>query len=246
MLIFLRSLLFSVGTVVATVVFSVGALFTLPFPFSVRYGFVIRWAWFVMWWLKVTCGVRYQVRGLENVPDTNAILFSKHQSTWETLAIQKIFPAQAWVLKKELLAVPFFGWALRLMEPIAIDRNAGSAAVKKLIKDGKARLALGRWVVVFPEGTRVAPGQVGRYGVGGALLAQASRYPVVPMAHNAGEFWPRRGFLKRPGTITVSIGPVIETKGRKADEIMALAKTWIENEMDRISSVQADHTSSVE
>lgn len=237
MLIFLRSALFSLGMLLATVVFSVGALFTLPFGFSVRYQFVIRWAWFVLWWLRVTCGVHYEVRGLENVTTANAILFSKHQSTWETLAIQKLFPVQAWVLKKELLAVPFFGWALRLMEPIAIDRSAGSQAVKQLIKEGKERLAGGRWVVVFPEGTRVAPGKVGRYGIGGALLAQASRYPVVPMAHNAGEYWPRRGFLKKPGTIIVSIGPAIPTQGKKADQILSEAKGWIEGEMARISSV---------
>ncbi|MCB1734477.1 MAG: 1-acyl-sn-glycerol-3-phosphate acyltransferase [Gammaproteobacteria bacterium] len=242
MLIFLRSLLFSVGTVIATVLFSVGALFTLPFPFSIRYAFIIRWAWFVMWWLKVTCGISHTVIGRENISDRNAILFSKHQSTWETLAIQKIFPVQAWVLKQELLSVPFFGWALRLMEPIAINRSAGSAAVKKLIKDGKARLDAGRWVVVFPEGTRVAPGVIGRYGIGGAMLAQSSRYPVVPMAHNAGEFWPRRGFLKRPGVITVSIGPEIESEGRKADEILELAKSWIETEMIRISSSLIDHS----
>lgn len=237
MFMFLRSLLFSLGMVLATVVFSLGALFTLPFGFPTRYQFVIRWAWFVLWWLRMTCGVRYQVQGAENVLGQNAILFSKHQSTWETLAIQKLFPVQAWVLKQELLSVPFFGWALRLMEPIAIDRNAGSKAVKQLIKEGKQRLADGRWVVVFPEGTRVAPGKVGRYGVGGALLAQASRYPVVPMAHNAGEFWPRRGFLKKPGTISVSIGPPIETKGKKADQILNEAKDWIEAEMRRISGV---------
>ncbi len=235
-MLFARSLLFAVGMWVTIVVFAILCLFTAPFPFSVRYGFLSQWARLNLWWLRVTCGVRYQIEGRENIPERNAIVMSKHQSTWETLALQVIFPPQVWVMKRELLKVPFFGWGLAMLEPIAIDRKARGRARQQLIEQGTERLKKGRWVVIFPEGTRIPPGEKGRYALGGALLAASSGYPVVPMAHNAGEFWPRRQFIKRPGTIQVRIGPVIESSGKSASEINREVEAWIEGQMAEITS----------
>ncbi len=230
-----RSLFFALGMWVTVVIFAILCLFTFPFPFSVRYGFLSQWARFNLWWLKVTCGIRYQIEGRENIPERNAIVMSKHQSTWETLALQVIFPPQVWVMKRELLKVPFFGWGLALLEPIAIDRKARGKARQQLIEQGTERLKNGRWVVIFPEGTRIAPGQKGRYALGGASLAQSSGYPVVPMAHNAGEFWSRRKFIKQPGTIQVRIGPMIESEGKTIEEINNEVESWIEGQMAEIT-----------
>jgi 1-acyl-sn-glycerol-3-phosphate acyltransferase len=144
---------------------------------------------------------------------------------------QEIFPPQTWVLKRELMWIPFFGWALALLHPIAIDRGSGRKAIEQVVAQGRDRLRSGIWVVVFPEGTRVAPGTRRRHGIGGAVLAAETGYPVVPVAHNAGSFWPRRSFFKRPGTVRVVIGPVIEAQGKTAEEIRDLAEKWIENKM---------------
>lgn len=225
---FLRSLLFSIGMILFTVVYAIPSCLSYVLPYRSRYRVVNVWHRGVLWWLQVTCGIRYEVEGMENIlPDGPGIIFSKHESTWETLALTEIFPPQAWVLKRELLWVPFFGWALAVLEPIAIDRNAGRKAINQIIEQGIARLKAGRWITVFPEGTRIAPGHTKKFGVGGALLAAKSGYPVVPVAHNAGEFWPKRGFLKRPGTIRVVIGKPIQTEGRKATEINDEAEQWI-------------------
>lgn len=235
-MLWLRSILFNLGMALSAVIVAVFGLFLLPFDFKVRYRFISQWARFNLWWLRVTCGLHYVVEGRENIPaGTVAIIFCKHQSAWETLALQEIFPPQIWLMKRELLWIPFFGWGLALLEPIAINRGAGLRAMRQLVEQGIARLRAGRWVVIFPEGTRVGPGQRGTYHKGGALLAEKSGYPVVPVAHNAGEFWPRHGFMKKPGTIQVVIGPVIETKGHKVAEINALAEAWIESQMHRIS-----------
>ncbi len=237
MRLFLRSLVFAIAMGASTLVFVPLTILTFPLPFLWRYHLTKHWALFNLWVLKTVCGLRYRLEGAQHIPDENGIIFCKHQSAWETLALQRIFPPQVWVLKRELLWVPLFGWALALMEPIAIDRKAARRALRRIVEQGKERLSRGRWVVIFPEGTRVAPGAQKRYAMGGALLAQRSGYPVVPVAHNAGEFWPRRGFIKRPGTIRVVIGPPIETKGKSAAEINELARVWIEAAMDRISTV---------
>lgn len=142
-------------------------------------------------------------------------------------------------MKKELLSVPFFGWATRLMEPIALDRKAGRKAVDQLIEQGRDRLEKGRWVMIFPEGTRIPPGKKGRYKIGGASLAEATGYPVIPVAHNSGEYWPRRGFIKKPGTIQVRIGKPIETTNKTAQQILQEAEAWIEAQMKIISTLQA-------
>ncbi len=239
---YIRSFMFSAGMLISMLFFSVAGvtLYLLFVPFSIRYRFITQWSRFTLWWLNLTCGIDYEVEGEEQIPDQPAILFCKHQSTWETLALQQIFPPQVWVLKRELMWLPLFGWAMATLKPIAIDRNAGRKAVKKIIEVGTERLRSGLWVVIFPEGTRVPPGETKRFGIGGALLAAKSGYPVIPVAHNAGEFWPRRAFLKKPGTVKVVIGSLIESKGRSAAEINQLAQEWIEKTMARIEQHSED------
>lgn len=231
-----RSALFALGMALSTLVFAPLSVLTFPFPYRWRYAFITQWTRFNLWWLGVCCGLHYVVEGREHLPDGPAVVLAKHQSAFETLAFQRIFPPQVWLLKRELLWVPFFGWGLAMLEPIAIDRKATRKALQQLLSVGGERLQHGRWVVIFPEGTRIAPGRRGRYAPGGAMLAARSGRPVVPVAHNAGEYWPRRGFIKRPGTIRIVIGPAIDSRGRSAQEINALAEQWIENEMQRLTA----------
>ncbi len=232
---YVRSLLFVLGQGLSILVFAPFCLFVFPLPFIWRYWFFIQWNRFNLWWLEVACSIHYEVVGLEHIPATNAIVLCKHQSAWETLVLPLCLPPLAFVIKRELLWIPFFGWGLALMEPIAINRGAPRKAINQLLSQGRERLQSGRWVVVFPEGTRVAVGSKGTYLLGGALLAQRTGYPVIPVAHNAGECWPRRSFLKRPGTIQLTFGPVIESTGKSAAEINALAESWIEKTVGEIS-----------
>jgi len=232
----LRSLIFALGMWLALLVIGPLGMLAWPLPFAIRFRIISQWARFNVWWLEKTCAVRYEITGRENIPPGNGIVLCKHQSTWETLILQQVFPLQVWMLKRELLWVPLFGWALALLEPIAINRGAGRKAVRQLIEQGTRKLAEGRWVVIYPEGTRTEPGKQGRYALGGAILAEHSGYPVVPVAHNAGEFWPRRKFIKRPGIIKLVIGPVIETRGRKAQDINAEVEAWIEGQMKQITA----------
>ena len=222
----------------ATLVVALVLVLCASLPFRVRSRVARTYAAFVIGALKVLCRVDYQVKGQENIPEGAAILFSKHQSTWETYALQLMFPPQVWVLKRELMWVPFFGWGMAALKPISIDRSSGRKAIKQIIEQGKARLDDGIWVTIFPEGTRVAPGQHKRWGIGGAVLAEESGYPIVPVAHNAGEYWGRREFVKHPGTIQVVIGPAIETGGRKAADINAEVESWMRNTMAEISAVE--------
>jgi len=232
---YIKSLIFSLFMITTTVLFSTLALLLLLLPFKTRYGFVRWFAVWNVWLLKSLCGLNYEIEGQENIPANTAIIFAKHQSTWETMALQLIFPAQTFVVKKELMWVPFFGWGLAALKPIAIKRGSGRSAIKQVVHQGIQRLKAGIWVVIFPEGTRVRPGQRIRYKLGGAILAAKSGYPVVPVAHNSGEYWPKKQFLKKPGTITIVIGPPIQSKDRKPEDILAEAETWIEATMDRIS-----------
>ncbi len=234
-MIYLRSLLFFAGMVVSAPLVTFCGLLFAPFPFTTRYAVISLWAKFVIWWLRITCKLDYRVEGLENLQSINtAILFSKHQSAWETLAFQAIFPPQVWVLKRSLLWIPFFGWGLALLRPIAIDRSAGRKALQQVVEQGIDRLRNGIWVVIFPEGTRLAPGQQRKFAGGGALLAHKSGYPVIPVAHNAGSFWARRGLLKRPGTIEVRIGKAIDSTDRSSSEINSEAESWINQQMEQI------------
>ena len=233
-MIWLRSTLFTLCLLVTTPLFSIIALFTFPFKPVTRYRIISQWARSTIFLARVICGLKYQVIGAENITETPAVILSKHQSAWETIAFQLIFPPQVWVLKRELLRIPFFGWGLAMTSPIAIDRSAGKEALKQIVAQGKDRLAQGLWVVVFPEGTRMKPGTKGKYGIGGAWLATHAGAPVLPVAHNAGEFWGKGAFLKYPGTITVSIGKPIDSKGMKPAELNQLVEQWIESEMTRI------------
>lgn len=189
------------------------------------------WSAFIIRMLKVICRVDYEILGADNIPAGNGIVLCKHQSTWETFALQIAFPAQVWVVKRELLWIPIFGWALAMAGAIAIDRKSGKKALNQVIAKGRDRLEKGSWVVIFPEGTRIKPGQRGKYNVGGALLAARTGYPVVPVAHNAGIFWPGRGFPIKPGKVRMVIGPPIETTSMKASEINSRVEEWIEGMM---------------
>ena len=237
--IWIRSLVFWLLFAGSLLVFAPLVLLTFPFPYPFRYAVATRWGRFSIRALRIVCGLDYRVRGREHIPNEPAIVFCKHQSAWETLALQEIFPPQVWVLKKELMWLPLFGWGMALLEPIAIDRGAGRRAVVKLVREGIERLRKGRWVIVFPEGTRVPPCTRGRYHIGGAVLAEKSGAPVVPVAHNAGEFWPKRSLLKWPGTIDVVIGPPIATQGKPASQILAEAEAWIEATMEQISHCES-------
>ena len=236
----IRSLLFSISMIFSTVIVAIALVIFAPAPFVVRSRIARVYATFIVASLKMLCGIRYQVKGRENIPEGAAIIFSKHQSTWETYALQLIFPAQTWVLKRELMWVPFFGWGLALLKSIAIDRSSGRKAIKQIIDQGQKRLDEGIWITFFPEGTRVAPGHHKRWGIGGAILAEHSGFPVVPVAHNAGEFWGRREFLKKPGTIQVIIGPPLDPTGLKASEINHQVEQWMITVMEDISSVNTN------
>lgn len=225
-----RSLLFAIAITLVTPPYAVIALLSAPLPRMTRYRIISGWSRLILWLARAILGIEWRVEGRENLPSRPAVILAKHQSAWETLAFQHIFPPQVHVLKRELLWIPFFGWGLALMSPIAINRSRGVAALRAIARRGQQRLEQGFWVVVFPEGTRVAPGESRDYQPGGAWLAAASGAPVVPVAHNAGQFWPRNAFLKRPGTVTIRIGPSIDPRDRDPVTINALAKEWIEEQ----------------
>ncbi len=227
----LRSLLFLLFQILITIPIALLALLAAPLPRIPRYRLIALWGWMVMRLARWILGIRYRVVGMENLPASPAVILAKHQSAWETIAFQQIFPPLSIVLKRSLLRIPFFGWGLALFSPIAIDRAAIREALKQIEVKGRERLSQGFWVLVFPEGTRMAFGQKGEYQIGGAWLAVKAGVPVVPVAHNSGRCWPRNAFIKRPGEITVMIGPPIPTTGRKATEVLAAAEKWIEGAM---------------
>jgi 1-acyl-sn-glycerol-3-phosphate acyltransferase len=234
-MLFVRSLIFFLLQSLITVPFALLAILSFPFHPITRYRLISGWALSVLWLLDVLCDIRMEVRGAENIPDEPCIVMCKHQSAWETIALQKVFPPQVWVLKRELLWLPFFGWGLAMTSPIAIERGSGKEAIRQLLKQGAARLKLGFCVVIFPEGTRMPYGVRGKYKIGGALLAAKTGAPVVPVAHNAGRFWARNAFVKRPGVITMSIGKPIDTAGLKAEEINRRVEDWIEGEVEALA-----------
>lgn len=231
-----RSLIFQLVQFIWVPIYATCILFTFPLPVLQRYRLISGLAYSVMWLLRVICDIRIEVHGAENIPTKPCIVMCKHQSAWETFALQTVFPPQVWVLKRELLWLPFFGWGLALTSPIAINRSKGKEAMKQLLAQGKQRLDAGFCVVIFPEGTRMPYGVRGKYKIGGALLGESSGALVVPVAHNAGRHWGRNALLKHPGTITMSIGKPIDPKGLKADEINRQVETWIEAEMERMQS----------
>lgn len=225
----LRALLFYIGLGICTVLYAPLGLILYPLPLSLRYQVLIEtWTRFILWWLKCCCRLDYQLIGRENIPERPGIVLCKHQSAFETLVLQRLFTPQVWVLKKELLRIPLYGWGLASLGPIAIDRRAPLAASRQLLEQGCAHLARGHWVVIFPEGTRVAPGEHRPYQPGGAVLACRSGTDITPVSHNAGHLWPRNSFVKTAGTVQLVIGPPIPCQGKSARQLLAEVEQWIE------------------
>src|SRR5271168_711461 len=212
--------------------------FWLPYP--AQFAIARTWARILFWVLERLCGLKYVVEGRERIPPGNHIVMSNHTSAWETVAQFLIFPPQVWVLKRELLWIPFIGWGLKLLRPIAINRGEGHRAVNQVVEQGKARLADGLWIIIFPEGTRVVAGETRKFGVSGALLATETGKLIVPFSHNAGEFWVRRGIFKKAGTVRVVIGAPIQAAGKNPRTLNEEIRQSIEAGIKRIAAGSAD------
>ena len=230
----LRSLVFTILLGLVTLFYAVVVIALMWLPPAQHYAVPRAWAHTLLWLLKVLCGLDYQVRGQENLPSEPFISFWKHSSTWETFAQMLLVPRATWILKREVLWIPLVGWAVMRFKPIAINRRAGTSAVNQVVRQGRERLAEGLGVIIYPEGTRMPPGETRKYGVSGALLATETGTKVVPIAHNSGYFWRRRGLMKYAGTIHVSIGPPIDPTGLDPREVNNRAQAWIEAEIARI------------
>lgn len=222
---------------ISSIYISIVATIFLPFSFRVRYFVINFYSVLNLWVLKHMCRIDYRVEGLENIPDEACIIFSKHQSALETMIVQRVFPPLTFVVKRELTMIPFFGWGLKAIDPIAIDRKAGRRAIVEIVQQGIDRLKKGIWIVIYPEGTRSRPGTKQRYKMGGAILAAKSGHKVIPLAHTAGEYWPKGFVSRQTGTIVMSIGPAIDTTGKTPDQIMQEAELWIESKMKEISTI---------
>lgn len=231
----LRSLIFTVFFLLWTFCYGIAFSIVCPFlPFPSRFGWARVWGKVLLAALKLICRLDYRVEGLENLPPGNHIALWKHSSSWETIAMAVVIPRQVWVLKRELTWIPFVGWSIKLLHAIAIDRKSGHSAVSQVVEQGKQRLAEGDWIILFPEGTRMPPGQTRRYGASGALLAKETGKLIVPIAHDAGRYWPRRGLLKKPGTIRVVIGPAISATDVESRTIGEQAQNWIETTLAKL------------
>ena len=225
-MLFLRSLLYFVGSIISVITITLCGLFFVFSPYSTRQKFLSQWAIFCIWWLKITLNITTRIIGQENVNKSPCVIISNHQSTWETLAFQTIFPAHTWVLKKELLWLPVFGWSLALLKPIIINRGDKLNAIKKVISQGSDRLKNGISVVVFPEGTRQPYNQLGDYQNGGAAIAKKTGYDIIPVYHNAGKIWPKGGFIKKSGVITIVIGEAISSSSMTSSGITEEIRNW--------------------
>jgi 1-acyl-sn-glycerol-3-phosphate acyltransferase len=230
MLQWIRSLVFTVLLFLSTLAFGVAVLVSALMPLGIEQRYVIprTWGRFETWLARAICGIDYVVEGRENLPDVPFISLWKHSSAWETLAQMFVVPTAAWLLKREFTWIPIVGWAVNTYKPIAINRRAGHSAVNQVVRQGRERLAAGMGVIVYPEGTRVAPGQTRKYGISGALLAIETGAPIVPIAHNSGYLWRRRSLLKKKGTIYVVIGKPIDPRGRDPRQLNEQAQQWIE------------------
>jgi len=226
----LRSIIFYFGQALSTFPFLLISIVAILFPPCRRSKLIAGWAIFVTWWLKVTCGLKHEIIGMENIPEKPCIFACAHQSTWETIATQKFLPPLAWVLKKELLKIPVFGWGLWATGPIAIDRSQRKRALDQVIEQGIDKIKEGRCVLIFPEGTRTPYGEKGRYKKGVARLAIAANQVIIPIAHNAGKYWSNTTPWIKPGTITCIIGPAISTKDKTDTQVTNEVEQWIEGQ----------------
>lgn len=236
----LRSLVFQAYFFVSVLLFAVIVILCGVFPYRVRFAAARTWSRSMLRVGKTVCGLDYRVEGREHIPDEPSVILIKHSTVFEAYAQIVFLPRQTWVVKRELMWIPIFGWGLALLKPIAINRSAGRTAVSQVIEKGKKRLAAGIWVTIFPEGTRVPPGQTRKYGISGAALAKEAGCVIVPIAHNAGDFWPRRSVLKRPGLIRFCIGPPIVPGDRSAKETNLVVQDWIESKMREIEAAPRD------
>jgi 1-acyl-sn-glycerol-3-phosphate acyltransferase len=238
----LRSLLFALYQLIVTPIYAILVLLLFWLPRLPRFRFIIGWCWLILFGARWICGIRHRIVGVENIPPRASphIVMSKHSSTWETLALNFLFPPLAFVAKKELLSIPFFGWAFSLASPITIDRKAGKDAMQQIAEQGRERLAQGFWIVVYPEGTRIRAGTRAHYKTGGARLALALGIPVVPVAHNAGYLWPKGVLGKHPGTVTVSIGKPIQPDETDMQQLINKVEKWIEDEVTRLGNPLRD------
>jgi 1-acyl-sn-glycerol-3-phosphate acyltransferase len=232
-----KSLLFTTYMMASACLFGTVMALCFWLPYGTQFAIARTWARILLWVLEHLCGLNYVVEGRERIPPGNHIVMSNHTSAWETIAQFLIFPPQVWVLKRELLWIPFVGWGLKMLRPIAINRGEGHRAVNQVIEQGRDKLAAGLWVIIFPEGTRVLAGQTRKYGLSGALLAIASGKCIVPLAHNAGSFWRRRGFMKKPGTIRVVIGEPIPSIGQDPRELNERVRQSIDAGLSRIAAM---------
>jgi len=231
----IRSSLFWIVFLPSVLVCAILLSLATVFPIGVRVKIIKGWIVLNLSWIKLSCGLDYQVEGLENIPSDGFIVMSKHSSTWETIALQIFFRPMVWVVKKELTYIPFFGWGLKAMNAIAINRGTGRKAIKQLIQEGRERMDQGRIVMLFPEGTRVMAGQYKPFKLGGAILADKTGYSILPIAHNAGEYWPRHSWIKWPGTIKLVIGKPISPEGKNPNEIISQVEQWITQTCEKIS-----------
>jgi 1-acyl-sn-glycerol-3-phosphate acyltransferase len=235
MSLFIRSFIVLIISSILIFFYSFVCLLAWGLPLSYRHALIRSYLQIHIFLLKFICRIHYEVSGLENIPhDRAAVILSKHQSTWETFFLPLIFQEPAIIVKRELLWIPFFGWGLATTNPISINRSNQKTAMQQIITQGKKCLAEGRSILIFPEGTRILPGKTGKYKIGGARLAVAAHAPLLPIAHNAGLYWRKGQFIKTPGTIKVIIGPVIETKEQTPEEVLHMAKTWIEETVTKI------------
>ena len=240
-MLFLRSLIFTTFLFVTAMLGGIVALVSFWAPFRWHWALTVGWCRLSVWAGEFFCGMKVVVEGKENIPAEPSVIMIKHTTALETYWHVTVFPRTAWVIKRELLWLPFFGWTLALLlDPIAINRSSGKTAVKQVIEKGKARLASGVWVTVFPEGTRMPPGETRKYGISGAALAHDAGVQVVPVAHNAGDLWRRRGFTKRPGTVRFVIGPPVDASRQSPKETNLIVQDWIETKMGEISQVYSE------
>ena len=236
-MLFIRSAIFNLFFFILTPIFSLLILLFRPFGFSASWFWAKLWSNIMLGLARIICGIKIEIEGQEHFPDEACVVMAKHQSAMETIAMPLLVPPYAWILKRELFYIPIFGWALAVMGTIAIRRGNPREAIKQVIEQGKARLAQNRWVVIFPEGTRSAVGTTGNYQPGGVVVAHKAGAAILPMAHNAGAHWPKRGFIKTPGTVTFKFLPLIDAEtvtATKRNDLLERLERDIESETRKL------------